>query len=203
MQWLQDGRFLSLLVSWSVSIEKFLQLVKNQERLVLILCVWSVDFPTRNVRVCSNVMTSLTAISLEVIIGGTYCRDVKVGADLPPCYCFKGQGSLWWLVWVSRGTDCFEFHHCYTKHLELTLSFLNGSDTSYSSGILMLFSTNNLKPLFVHPNTTQKGCFLWLWPRIVFTVILLSYEGKLCIFSKLCVFSSFSFEFKSSYSGVM
>lgn len=28
-------------------------------------------------------------------------------------------------------TVCFEFHHCYTKHLELTLSFLNGSDTSY------------------------------------------------------------------------
>lgn len=154
VQWLQDGRFLSLLASWSVSIEKFLQLVKNQERLVLILCVWSVDCPTRNVRVCSNVMTSLTAISLEVIIGGTYCRDVKVGADLPPCYCFKGQGSLWWLVWVSRGTVCFEFHHCYTKHLELTLSFLNGSDTSHSSGILMLFSTNNLKPLFVYPNTT-------------------------------------------------
>lgn len=44
--------------------------------------------------------------------------------------------------------------------LKLTLSFLNGSDTSYSSGILMLFSTNNLKPLFVYPNTTQKGCFL-------------------------------------------
>lgn len=123
-------------VSFSVSVMiskywKILTIVKNQERLVLILCVWSVDFPTRNVRVCSNVMTSLTAISLEVIIGGTYCWDVKVGADLPPCYCFKGQGSLWWLVWVSRGTVCFEFHHCYTKHLELTLSFLNGSDTSY------------------------------------------------------------------------
>lgn len=109
MQWLQDGRFLSLLASWSVSIEKFLQLVKNQERLVLILCVWSVDFPTRNVRVCSNVMTSLTAISLEVIIGGTYCRDVKVGADLPPSLLFQGSGvsmvvglsvKRYWLFWI-------------------------------------------------------------------------------------------------------
>lgn len=43
-------------------------------------------------RVCSNVMTSLTAISLEVIIGGTYCRDVKVGADLPPLLLFQGSG---------------------------------------------------------------------------------------------------------------
>lgn len=57
-------------------------------------------------RVCSNVMTSLTAISLEVIIGGTYCRDVKVGVDLPPCYCFKGQGSLWWLVGLSVKRYC-------------------------------------------------------------------------------------------------
>lgn len=42
--------------------------------------------------VCSNVMTSLTAISLEVIIGGTYCRDVKVGADLPLAIVSRVRG---------------------------------------------------------------------------------------------------------------
>lgn len=201
MQWLQDGRFLSLLASWSVSIEKFLQLVKNQECLLLILCVWSVDCPTRNVRVCSNVMTSLTAISLEVIIGGTYCRDVKVGADLPPSLLFQGSGVSM-VVGLSVKRYClFWIPSLLYKTSRIDSEFFKWFWHITLSGILMLYSTNNLKPLFVY--LQRKGVFLDYDQEIVFPVILLYYGGKLCIFSKLCVFSSFSFELKSSYSGVM
>lgn len=52
----------------------------------------------------------------------------------------------------------------------------------------MLYSTN----ICLYPYTTQKGVFFDYDQEIVFPLILLSNGGKLCIFSKLCVFSSFS-----------